>query len=143
LLFAGCPVNGPKVDAIGSSVAVAWYSGEKGEPKVNIAFSKDGGETFSQPIRVDDGATIGRIDLVIVAEDEAWVTWLESAETNTEIRARSIRSNGELGPSIIIAATKKDRSSGFPQIVKLDNQLIIAFTEVGTSQQVKAGIVKI
>ena len=141
--IAGCPVNGPKVDAIGNSMAVAWYTGANQEPKVNIAFSKDGGESFSKPIRVDDGATIGRIDLVMVSQDEAWVTWLESGENGTEIRVRSIESNGNPGPSVKVASTRKSRASGFPQLVKVNDKLMVAFTDLMDKPQVKLGLIKI
>ncbi len=141
--IAGCPVNGPKVDALGNSVAVAWYTGANQDPKVNIVFSNDGGETFSKPIRVDDGATIGRIDLVMVSQDEAWVTWLESGENGTEIRARSIKSNGKAGPSVKVASTRKSRSSGFPQLVMFNDNLMVAFTDLMDKPQVRLGLIKI
>jgi len=141
--IAGCPVNGPKVDAMGNSVAVAWYTGANEDPRVNIAFSTDGGESFSQPIRVDDGATIGRIDIVMVNHDEAWVTWLESGENGTEIRARSIKSNGNSGPSIKVASTRKSRASGFPRLVRFNDKLIIAFTDLMDKPRVQLGTIEL
>ena len=124
-------------------MAVAWYTGANQDPKVNIVFSNDGGETFSKPIRVDDGATIGRIDLVMVSQDEAWVIWLESGENGTEIRVRSIESNGNPGPSVKVASTRKSRASGFPQLVKVNDKLMVAFTDLMDKPQVKLGLIKI
>lgn len=51
----GCPVNGPRIVAEGNNVAVAWFSSPEKNAQVNVAFSKDGGATFSNPSRVDEG----------------------------------------------------------------------------------------
>ncbi|MEP5614383.1 MAG: exo-alpha-sialidase, partial [Cyclobacteriaceae bacterium] len=37
--IAGCPVNGPRADAVGNSLAVAWYSAANNQPEVKVAFS--------------------------------------------------------------------------------------------------------
>ena len=44
--LAGCPVNGPAIDALEMDVAVIWFTAAKGDPNVKIAFSDDGGAQF-------------------------------------------------------------------------------------------------
>ena len=48
--IAGCPVNGPRADAIGNHLAIAWFSMPDKEGQVNVIFSEDGGATFKKPI---------------------------------------------------------------------------------------------
>jgi len=121
----GCPVNGPRIAAEGNNMAVAWFSSPEKNAQVNVAFSKDGGATFSKPVRVDDGKAIGRVDIEMLAEKTAKVSWMEGAV----IKAASVYSDGRKDPSIIIASSSESRSSGFPQMTKSGNKIIFAWTD--------------
>ncbi|MBA4054237.1 MAG: hypothetical protein C0490_05960, partial [Marivirga sp.] len=70
--IAGCPVNGPRVVAEGSFVAVAWYSAADGQSKVNLSFSDDAGETFGKPVQIDEGSAIGRVDILCLIRRPLW-----------------------------------------------------------------------
>ncbi|TDJ14465.1 MAG: exo-alpha-sialidase, partial [Gammaproteobacteria bacterium] len=48
----GCPVNGPVIQANGLRLAVAWFSAGNQQPKVQVAWSNDAGETLSAPVAV-------------------------------------------------------------------------------------------
>src|SRR4030095_7285397 len=61
--IAACPVNGPSLSANGSTVAMAWFTAKDDRPQALMAFSTDAGKTFGAPIRIDDAATLGRVDL--------------------------------------------------------------------------------
>ncbi|MEA2491288.1 MAG: hypothetical protein QOH21_3080 [Acidobacteriota bacterium] len=74
----GCPVNGPQLDARGNGVAVAWFTAAA-SPRVNVAFSRDAGATFGTPVRIDSGNPAGRVDVLMLANGSALVTWIESA----------------------------------------------------------------
>ena len=50
-----CPVNGPRADAIGNNLAIAWFSMKDKKGEVKVVFSNDGGATFEEPIRIDEG----------------------------------------------------------------------------------------
>jgi hypothetical protein len=123
-LIEGCPVNGPRMEAIGNTIAVAWYSmpGEKSE--VKVIFSKNGGETFDQPIQVDEGTAIGRVDLVMLDQDNVVVSWMEGAV----IKAARVSSDGHRSNSFVVASSSESRSSGFPQLAKTKTDLIFAWT---------------
>jgi hypothetical protein len=123
--IAGCPVNGPRVVAEGNNLATAWFSMASDTAKVNVIFSTDGGATFGKPIRVDEGNAIGRVDIVMIDEVSAIVSWMEG----TTIKAAKVHSDGIKEPSIIIAESSESRSSGFPQMTKSGNQLIFAWTD--------------
>jgi len=120
-----CPVNGPRSFAIGNNLAIAWFSMPEKKPQVNIVFSKNGGETFSKPIRIDEDKPIGRVDLVMLDSATAMVSWMEGSS----IKAVKVHDNGKKDPSIMIASSSDKRSSGFPQMTKSGNQLFFAWTD--------------
>lgn len=123
--IAGCPVNGPRVVAEGNNVAVAWFSAASDTSRVNVIFSKDGGATFGKPIRLDEGNAIGRVDIVMLDEMNAVVSWMEG----TQIKIAKVNMDGTKEPSKTIGSSSESRSSGFPQMTKSGNQLIFAWTD--------------
>ena len=123
--IAGCPVNGPRVSAIENTLATAWFTIASDTAQVRIIFSNDGGETFGKAIRVDEGSPIGRVDIVLIDQQTAVVSWMEG----TEIKAVKVRSDGTKDQSITIATSSESRSSGFPQMTKSGNKLFFAWTD--------------
>ena len=110
--IAGCPVNGPRAVAIGNTLAVSWFTISEEVPQVNVIFSTDGGATFENPIRVDDGKAIGRVDVEILDKDNVMVCWMEG----TDIKAVKVNRNGTKETPGVIATSSDSRSSGFPQM---------------------------
>ena len=123
--IAGCPVNGPRADAIKNNLAIAWFSMQENKAQVKIIFSDDGGATFKEPIQVDEGKPIGRVDVVMLNEKMAMISWMEGST----IKALKINSDGTKGEPVIIAASSDSRSSGFPQMTKAGSSLIFAWTD--------------
>jgi hypothetical protein len=123
--IAGCPVNGPRADAKGNNLLAAWFSAATDTAHVNVIFSADGGATFGNVIRIDEGGAIGRVDVVMLNDNSAIVSWMEG----TMIKVAKVHSDGTLEPSITVATSSDSRSSGFPQMTKSGNQLIFAWTD--------------
>ncbi len=123
--IAGCPVNGPRVASEGNNLVVAWFSAATDSSHVNVIFSTDGGANFGKAIRIDEGAAIGRVDIAMIDEKSAMVSWMEG----TMIKVAKVHSDGTIEPSITIATSSESRSSGFPQMTKSRNQLIFAWTD--------------
>jgi hypothetical protein len=121
----GCPVNGPRADALGNSLALAWFTSPDKNAQVNLAFSTDAGASFSAPVRIDEGKAIGRVDIVMLDEKTAMVTWMEGAV----IKAAKVHSDGSKGSAVIISSSSESRSSGFPQMTRSGNQVIFAWTD--------------
>jgi hypothetical protein len=124
-----CPVNGPQIDAIGSCVATAWFTAAQDQQRAFIAFSEDGGASFGKAIRFDDGKPIGRLDVVLLDEEHALVTWLEQTATGGEIRARRITRDGAIEPSMKIADSSTARAAGFTRIARQGREVFFAWTE--------------
>ena len=123
--IAGCPVNGPRADAIENNLAIAWFTMADKNGRVNIIFSGDGGATFGKPIRIDEGKPIGRVDVVMLNSETAMVSWMEGPS----IKAAKVYNDGTKELSITIASSSTARSSGFPQMTKAANKLIFAWAD--------------
>lgn len=136
----GCPVNGPAVAASDRNVAVAWFTGAGGKPTVKVAFSADAGATFGNPIQVDDGETLGRVDLLLLPDQSALVCWLSGTAEGGAIKVRRVRTDGSLGPPAVIAKTDISRSSGFPRMTLLGNEVHFAWTEFGQPSKVRVAV---
>jgi hypothetical protein len=131
--LTGCPVNGPQVAADGNRLALAWFSASKDDPRVQVVFSDDGGETFGEPLRVDSGQALGRVDVELLGSD-ALVSWLARANRGGEIRARLISASGGGSESITVARTGADRASGFPRTAGYQGAIYVAWTENASRQ---------
>ncbi len=138
--IAGCPVNGPATDAIGNNVVVAWYTAAKDKPKVQVIFSEDGGASFGLPIRVDSHDTLGRVDVSIISENEAVVSWIETIGDDTLIQLLKVGSNGSKGDVVTLATTSASRASGFPQIEILNGFIYAAWTVIDSDDASKKSI---
>ena len=136
----GCPVNGPAVAASNRNVAVAWFTGAAGKPTVKVAFSADAGATFGNPIQVDDGETLGRVDLLLLPDNSALVCWLSGTAEGGAIKVRRVRADGTLGPPAVIAKTDISRSSGFPRMALLGDEVHFAWTEFGKPSRVRMAV---
>lgn len=136
----GCPVNGPAIAASGRNVAVAWFTGSGGKPSVKVAFSADAGATFGTPIQVDDGETQGRVDVLLLPDNSALVCWLSGNAEGGTIKVRRVQATGTLGPPAVIAHTDISRSSGFPRMALLANEVHFAWTEFGTPSRVRTAV---
>lgn len=136
----GCPVNGPAIAANGKNVVVAWFSSPNNTPRVKVAFSNDAGATFSQPIRIDDGENVGRVDTLLLADGSALVCWLAGNPEGGQIKVRRVQANGALGPPAVIAQTDISRSSGFPRMARWRGEVHFAWTEFGNPSRVRMAV---
>lgn len=130
--IAGCPVNGPAIDADGQNVVVAWFTQAGDQPRVRVAFSADGARTFATPIDVDTQAALGRVDITLLADGGAAVSWLRQAQgaAQAQVSVRRIDPDGFSGPIRTVADTAAARSSGFPQMVRNNTRLVFAWADV-------------
>ncbi|MEZ4848174.1 MAG: exo-alpha-sialidase [Bacteroidia bacterium] len=128
--IAGCPVNGPRVDASGNHLAIAWFSAANDTPQVKIIFSKDGGKSFGKAIRIDHGQPLGRVDIEMLDAETALVSWLESENKTGRIMASIVNKEGKTLQTFTISETSQARASGFPQMTNSKEGIIFAWTQV-------------
>jgi len=131
----GCPVNGPAIATNSKYLAIAWFTGAKGIPKVKVIFSEDGGDSFSNPVQVDLGNPLGRVDIAII-DNFAIVTWMEEKENIASIYARRITKDGLLDKPVLVYETDNSRASGFPRMISDGRELVFAWTQPGEHSKI-------
>ncbi|WP_258099204.1 hypothetical protein [Marinoscillum pacificum] len=130
--IAGCPVNGPRADAIDNVLGVAWFTAAKGQPQVKVIFSNDAGENFGQSITLDQSMPLGRVDLVMLNKQSAMVSWLTQNNGETIIKAQKVFTNGSTEAPVVISKTSESRGSGFPQMAKVNQEVFFAWTSLAS-----------
>ena len=139
-----CPVNGPALSARGRQVAVAWFHARDGQPRSFAALSSDGGRTFGAPVRLDDEASLGRVDVELLPDGSALAAYMEFAAQRAQFRVRRIRPDGSTSTPVTIAGVANTRSSGYPRMALHGDELVFAWTErVGSASQLKTGVATI
>ena len=136
----GCPVNGAAFDGSGNQVAAAWYTEPSDQPGVFLAFSTDGARTFADPIGIDEGSPIGRVDVLQLEDGSALVMWVEKGEPNATILLRKVSPEGPRSTALAVSNTSSARASGFPRMVRTGEQVVFAWTEVGEPTRIRLAV---
>lgn len=68
---------GPRIARAGARAVVAWFTASADEPRVLTATSSDAGESFAQPERIDLGAPVGGVDVLMLHDGTQLVSWIE------------------------------------------------------------------
>ncbi len=139
--IAACPVNGPAIAAHGDRVALAWFTMAGEKPAVRAALSEDAGATWSPPATIDDAGPAGRVDVVLVARG-ALVSWLAGVSGGAEIRTRVLGRDGTPGPPGVVARTSAVRASGFPQLERVGDEVVVAWTAPGTPGEIRTAVLE-
>ena len=116
--------------ASGERIGVAWFTSADSEPRVQVAFSEDGGETFSAPLRIDEGDPLGRVAVSWIDGERFAVTWLEKIEGGAHVLLRPVTVAERFPGGIrVLGNASPSRDSGFPRMVRRDDQLFVAWTD--------------
>lgn len=141
--IAGCPVNGPSLDASNEIVALGWFTGAQNSPKVQLSLSSDGGNSFAQPFLIDDQEPFGRVAVKILDNDRIAVVWLARNGEQAFIKLKLLNQNGSTLKEMVITETSGARASGFPQIAVHNGYLYFANTHTATGAlQIQVGRMK-
>lgn len=136
--IAGCPVNGPRAAAVKNNLAVAWFSAPNEKSVVQVIFSNDGGETFGEPIVLDNTGPLGRVDVAMLDETTAVVSWLDKGTNDAEIKIATVTLDGEVLTQKTVTAMSASRKSGFPQMEVVGQSAYFAWAHLSdSSSQVK------
>ena len=136
----GCPVNGSRITSLNNTQAAAWFTSALSRPMIKMAFKQ--GSNFNEPIIIDSTSPIGRVDVVLIDDNTAIVSWLDGGK-KPSIKYRMVNRNGSMSPETIVSETSEARSSGFPQMELINNMLYFAWTEVGDESAVRLAIQEI
>ncbi len=137
----GCPVNGPRAAVNDHQLAVVWFTEVDDEPKVQVAFSDNNGQTFGEPVLVSSGNTIGRVDIAAGKDNEFYVSWMDRGENLADIRLAKVSPDGVEGEVVRVGGTANDRNSGFPRLAALNEGIVLAWTQTEPFHRVRTALV--
>ena len=129
--IAGCPVNGPMLTACGMKIAAAWFTAAGDQPRIRAAFSSDGGQSFGEPVEVDDVNPSGRVGVAWSNDHTAIVSWISGTDAVTgkaSLALRKVYADGSSGPIHRLKEISGGRDSGVPQVVAYGSGLMMAWT---------------
>ena len=127
--LSGCPVNGPAISSIDKLVAVAWFTGAKGVSSVNISFSDDDGKSFKKPFSIENKNPIGRVDLEMLSDGDALVSWVEWIDGNEIINiCRATQENGCIAQEQLVS-NASNASLNFPQLERINEDIYLVWTQ--------------
>ena len=69
-----------------------------------VAFSIDAGRTFGKPLRIDDEGSTGGVQVAMMKDGAAAVSWVESPKGPTQRRVRRVTRQGERSRPVTIAS---------------------------------------
>jgi hypothetical protein len=141
--IAACPVNGPALSARGRDVAIAWFTAQGDHGHVYAAFSSTAGQTFGDPIRIDEVGAVGRVDVEMLPDGAAAVSWIEFADERAQFRIRRVARDGTRSPALAVAGIAAGRASGYPRLARRGHELLFAWTDTGERSQVRTAVARL
>ena len=127
-IINGCPVNGPKVAVNSKDLAIAWFTVSNDNPLVNVSFSKNNGNSFGAPLKVNDHDAIGRVDVAFLNDEEVIVSYMEVDDIGTYLRIKKVSFDGKISEPITISKIDGGRNTGVPQLEIIDSEIFIVWT---------------
>jgi len=136
----GCPVNGPAIAAAGDEVAAAWFSAPGNQPFVRYARSHDGGASFSAALDIDTAGSFGYVDVELLGNGDAVVSWLRSAGDDLDFVTRRVSADGVVHPVERVAGIDSSQPLDFPQMVTAGERIIFMWTDYTTGSNVATAV---
>ena len=131
--ISGCPVNGPAIATAGQTAAVAWFTAANDKPEVKVAFSSDGGRNFGDLAKVSLGIPAGRVDILMLDPQTAFVTWVEWANESEVILACQITTGQQCKDLQLIARNNGAGSVNFPRTARTNEGVYLSWTQPSNS----------
>lgn len=134
----GCPVNGPRIDAMSETLGLVWFTlNDTNVPTIKHSFSTDFGETFKSPSIISENTPLGRVDIKMLNENTSVITWMDIVSDKTVIYLQKIHVDGTKSEKIEVTETSDSRSSGFPRLEIFNNDAYITWTEASEPPSIK------
>ena len=131
--IAGCPVNGPSLDAHGSNVLAVWYTAGDA-PGVHSTFSTDSGQTFAARTTLANDAALGRVAAAVGPNGTNWAAWFEMIDDAPRLQLAHRDSPVATWSIRTLAPIPGGRRSGYPGLAALRGEAIVAWTAEHPSQ---------
>ncbi|MGH2623791.1 MAG: hypothetical protein ACRDE7_09010, partial [Sphingobacterium sp.] len=116
--------------ALENTLVAAWYTGSNDIPKVQVVFSENSGADFGKPILISDQGALGRVDITLLDQQHAIVSWMESKGEETYLYAQGISKEGKIGEKRLITPISANRKTGFPQMEVYQERLYFTWVDL-------------
>jgi hypothetical protein len=128
--IAGCPVNGPVVEANGETVVVSWFTAANDAPKIKTAWSYDSGRTFTPPITVADEKVSGYVGSALLSDETVVVSWIcKTGSEKSGICYQEVNTDGSVGILSSLETKGVVARMSVPQLANVDDGLLFVWTE--------------
>jgi len=139
-MIEACPINGPAIAADDDDVVAAWFSAVDNQPLVHFARSTDSGASFGAAIEIDASGSFGYVDVELLSNGDAIVSWLRSSGEDLALVTRRVSPAGELMAVETAVDIDLSRPLDFPQMVPAGERLVFVWTDYTSGSNVKTGI---
>lgn len=144
--IAACPVNGPALSARDRLVVIGWFTMKNDQGQAYAAFSSDAGRSFGAPIRLDEGGSLGRLDVELLPDGSALAAYIDASGPRPALHVRRIDPSGQKSSPLAAAALESNRTSGYPRMAVHGDEVVLAWVaRDGTTMRVKtsAGVMPV
>ncbi len=132
--IAGCPVNGPTIAARGRHAAAAAYSEAGGIPTVRMRRSDDAGRSWSKPVAVVAGGTLGRLHLAVLEDGRTLLARMDAEGDEVVLRLSLHGEHGETLAQREVVRRKAGQLPGFPRLALDGRGGVLAWSEAPAGQ---------
>lgn len=136
--ISGCPVNGPALARSSQHAVAVWPTFAQDTPRVQISWSRGSGGGFGPAHRVDSGLPLGRVDAVMIGEDEAMLSWIEGGDQGPAIVTRAVGAAGWMGEPVFRTGAEPSLAGTVPRIEMVNGQVFLTWASSSTSSIVFA-----
>ena len=96
-----------------------------------MILSHDGGKTFGPVIKVSYQKVLGRVDVIMhKTKGSVYVSWVESKNKDARLKIAEYSLLGDRKTEFEVVSMSSARKSGFPRMVRVNNELIVVYTAV-------------
>lgn len=135
--IAGCPTNGVSLAAQDERLAAAWYTAADGVARVRVAFIRDGGNALESIHDVDVATPVGRAAIAwLDSERVAALHIAASSSALADLRLTLLSDRG-IERSLTLIQVPANRDSGVPQLLAVDGELLVAWTDAAPGHGVR------
>ena len=97
-----------------------------------VALSTDAGRTFGAPVRLDDEAALGRVDVAVLPDGAVLASWIDLQGTAASFAVRRVSPDGRRSAMTHVARLDHSRASGYPRLAAHGDEIVFAWTEPGS-----------
>jgi hypothetical protein len=139
----GCVQGGPALDARDRRVVLAWYTASQNNPRIDAAFSLDGGRSFGPPVHVTEDLPTGPVDVSINDDKSSFLAWSRDAAQSGSLVVRAMDPDGVQGATITAATLPAGTSVKNLRLGHSGNRLFVQWNDDSNGGHVHVAAVEL